>query len=155
MNTQIEEAKKLHREFKALPVVEKQRIKWQDRERDPKLQQRAAEIIAALAGKKFDIYAVEATNEIYRGYFHQPALTAGYVAIVKGGKHTGEYTLKKDERKHDVHILKKTIENQDWLLKQIEAEATEKDKKITTLEAENKGLKKQLATLKKTSLTDK
>jgi len=128
-NTQIEEVRKRHLAFEALSPIEKQVLRWRDLKRDPKLQDKAKEIIGSLGGAKFNIETLQEKHQIYAGYFHQPALKNGYVAVLIADKHTGEYILKKD----DVRTLKEVIKNQDWLLSQLEAENEKLKKKLATL----------------------
>jgi len=155
MDTQIAEVRRRHLAFEALSAVERQILRWRDLKRDPAVQKRAAEIIGSLGGAKFNIEILQEKHQIYSGYLCVEAQRRGYEQIISGGRGTGTYALKKDGKTHEIHTLKKTIDSQDWLLSQMEAECMEKDKKIIILEAENNSLRKQVATLKKASRKDK
>ena len=146
-NTQMAEAKRQKFEYEKLPLLEKQRLRCNQHNWDPRLQKRAAEIIASLGGKTFDIEALQEEHKIYSGYFHAPALRSGYKAQEVVGKMTGEYILKSRDSQPLTAKLK-NVEYDNSVLRKMDGVW---HTNFERLNSEVEALEKQLAKEKKKS----
>jgi len=77
-NPQEEEAQRAHDLYMGLPEIEKQRLRWEEKERDPLLMKAAARIIHELVPVDFDSEELEQKYGIFRNYFEAAALRTGY-----------------------------------------------------------------------------
>lgn len=89
-NTQIDEQRRLRKEFNALSPIQSQQLRWEQGYRDPETMAFAEGVVEQL-GKKFNVNDLAEKHQIYFGYIHVCAVRRGFEPVEIAGHLTGDY----------------------------------------------------------------
>lgn len=156
-NPQIEAAKKAHLDFESLPEIAKQRLRWEEKERDPLLMGAAVRIIRDLVPMEFDSAELEQKYTILRNYFEAAALKIGYKNTSPKGAYrlNSRYRYEPDQEqilateKAKVELLERAHDEAVQEKSAIQDELHDQLERGQKLEAELKKAKDALAEKKK------